>query len=78
MSDIDAARNQVTGWLQPLADEAAPSGPDLEYDNEFLAVVQAAAGKPESQFGPAEAPDWRAVVEGCEALFERSRDLRIA
>ncbi|MDE2397899.1 MAG: type VI secretion system protein TssA [Burkholderiales bacterium] len=78
MSDIDAARNQVTGWLQPLTGDAAPSGPDLEYDNEFLAVVQAAAGKPESQFGPAEAPDWRAVVEGCEALFERSRDLRIA
>jgi len=78
MSDLEAALHKTESWLQPLADDAAPCGPDLEYDNDFLAIVQAAAGKPESQFGPAEPPDWRAVNEMAEALLERSRDLRIA
>jgi type VI secretion system protein ImpA len=78
MSDFDAAENKVSAWVQPLSDEAAPCGPDLEYDNEFLAITQAAAGKPESQFGAAEPPNWRAVAAMAEALFERTRDLRIA
>lgn len=78
MSDVEAAENKVEGWLQPLPDESAPCGVDLEYDNDFLALNQAATGKPESQFGPAEPPDWRAVVEGAEAMFERTRDLRVA
>lgn len=78
MSDFDVEENKVAGWLDPLADESAPCGPDLEYDNDFLALTQAAAGKPESQFGPAEAPNWRDVVDLSEALLDRSRDLRIA
>jgi type VI secretion system protein ImpA len=78
MSDFDAAERKVASWLQSLADASAPCGPDLEYDNEFLAIVQASAGKPESQFGPAEPPDWRAVNEMAESLFDRTRDLRIA
>lgn len=78
MSDPKDADNRVAAWLQPLADAAAPCGPDLEYDNEFLALTQAAAGKPESQFGPAEPPDWRLAREKAEELLDRSRDLRIA
>ncbi len=78
MSDLDAAATLVDAWLEPLADASAPCGVDLEYDNDFLALNQAAAGKPESQFGPAEAPDWRGVVSGAESLFERTRDLRVA
>ncbi|MDP1692813.1 MAG: type VI secretion system protein TssA [Burkholderiaceae bacterium] len=78
MSDLEHAETRVAAWLQALADEQAPCGPDLEYDNEFLALTQAAAGKPESQFGAAEPPDWPAVLEGAEGLLERSRDLRIA
>lgn len=78
MSDFEAVEKQIAQWLEPLADEAAPCGPDLEYDNEFLALTQAAAGKPESQFGPAEPPVWRNVVEMAEVLLGRSRDLRIA
>lgn len=78
MSELDTAEKKVTAWLQPLPDAAAPCGPDLEYDNDFLALTQAAQGKPESQFGPAEAADWRRVVEIAEGLFERTRDLRIA
>lgn len=67
----------VAAWLQPL-DEDGPCGPDLEYDNDFLALEQAAAGKPETQFSPAEPPDWPAVRGMAEALNERSRDLRVA
>ena len=78
MSDLDEAQRKVAGWLQPMADDAGPCGPDLEYDNAFLALTQAAAGKPESQFGPAEPPDWRAVRELAEELLDRSRDLRVA
>ena len=78
MSDFEAEERLVAAWLQPLADASAPCGPDLEYDNDFLALTQASAGKPESQFGPAETPDWRAVVDRAEALLARSCDLRIA
>jgi len=78
MSDFEDAQAQVANWLQPLPDDAAPCGPDLEYDNDFLALTQAAAGKPESQFGPAEAPDWRSVVSIAASLFQRTRDLRVA
>lgn len=78
MSDIAQALSQVARWLAPLADESAPAGPDLEYDNDFLALTQAASGRPESQFGGAEPPDWRGVVEKAEELFERTRDLRVA
>jgi len=69
---------QVEGWLQPLADEAAPCGPDLEYDNAFLELTQAAQGKPESQFEAAVPADWRDVRRRCEKLFDASRDLRVA
>ena len=78
MSDFESEERLVAAWLQPLADASAPCGPDLEYDNDFLALTQASAGKPESQFGPAEPPDWRAVVDRAEALLARSRDLRLA
>jgi type VI secretion system protein ImpA len=69
---------QVEGWLQPLADESAPCGPDLEYDNAFLELTQAAQGKPESQFEAAVPADWRDVRRRCEKLFDTSRDLRVA
>src|SRR5688572_28854806 len=66
----------VDRWLQPLDGEAC--GDDLEYDNDFLELTQAAAGKPETQFAPAEPPDWRLVKGKAETLFERTRDLRVA
>jgi type VI secretion system protein ImpA len=69
---------QVEGWLQPLDGESAPCGPDLEYDNAFLELTQAAQGKPESQFEAAVPADWRDVKRRCERLFEVSRDLRVA
>lgn len=78
MSDGFTGTPAIEGWLQPLPDEGAPCGPDLEYDNDFLALSQAAAGKPETQFEAAVPPDWRDVRERCEALMQRTRDLRIA
>lgn len=78
MSDPEIPTGPVAAWLQPLPDGAAPCGPDLEYDNAFLELNLAASGKPESQFGGAEPPNWRAAREQAEALLGRSRDLRIA
>lgn len=64
-------------WLLPVSDDA-PCGDDLEYDNDFLALTQAAAGKPETQFADPEPPDWRAVQSLAEQLNTRTRDLRVA
>jgi type VI secretion system protein ImpA len=64
-------------WLVGVSEDDV-CGPDLEYDNDFLALTQAAAGKPETQFAAAEPPDWRGVFSQAEALNSRSRDLRIA
>ncbi len=69
-------RTIVDDWLEPLAD--TPCGEDLEYDNEFLELAQAAAGKPETQFNDAEPPDWRKVRDAAAELFNRTRDLRVA
>jgi type VI secretion system protein ImpA len=78
MSDVGAIAGDIETWLRPLADADGPCGADLEYDNEFLALAQAAAGKPETQFSAAEPPDWSAVVAGAASLLGRTRDLRLA
>lgn len=62
--------------------EDPPCGPNLEYDPLFLAMEQAAQGKPDQQFGDtviaAEGPDWPVVQEHALALFQRTKDLRVA
>ncbi|MGZ8260160.1 MAG: type VI secretion system protein TssA [Caldimonas sp.] len=67
--------------LAPLGGDA-PCGPDLEYDPEFQAMLEAGAGKPERQYGdkvyPAEPPDWAVVHEKASELARRTRDLRVA
>jgi type VI secretion system protein ImpA len=66
--------------LSPLG-EQAPCGADLEYDPAFLALEEAARGKPEQQFGDtiiaAQEPDWRVVDEQARELFGRTKDLRV-
>ena len=73
MSDFDR-------FLAPL-DGDSPCGPDCEYDNDFLALTQAAAGKAEQQFGdtviPAVEPDWQEVDQLARALLLRTKDLRV-
>src|SRR6516225_5871455 len=67
--------------LAPIG-EGSPCGDDLEYDAAFMALGDAAIGKPEQQFGEtviaAVEPDWRVVSEGAEALLRRTKDLRVA
>jgi type VI secretion system protein ImpA len=63
-------------------EEAAPCGPNLEYDPAFLELEQSALGKPEVQYGdtivPAVPPEWKQVKKQALDLFTRTRDLRVA
>jgi len=63
-------------------DEAAPCGPNLEYDPAFMELEQSALGKPEVQYGdtivPAVPPEWKQVKKQALDLFARTRDLRVA
>jgi type VI secretion system protein ImpA len=68
----------VDDWLKPLPDPAEPCGKDFEYDNEFLELIRVSQGKPETQFGPGEPPNWREVRQMAETLMARTRDLRVA
>ncbi|TCV95828.1 type VI secretion system protein ImpA [Luteibacter rhizovicinus] len=67
--------------LVPLADEA-PTGDNLEYDPDFLALERAAEAKTERVTGDsviaAEEPDWEKVEQRSLGLLERSRDLRVS
>lgn len=66
--------------LAPVSPEV-PCGADLEYDAAFLELDQAARGKAEQTMGDAviaaEEPDWRDVGERAQALFVRTKDLRV-
>jgi type VI secretion system protein ImpA len=63
-------------------EEAAPCGPNLEYDHAFLELEQSALGKPEVQYGdtivPAVPPEWKQVKKQAIDLFARTHDLRVA
>jgi len=76
MPEID-----LDALLVPL-DGESPCGPDLEYDAAFLALQEAATGKPEQQWGDtliaAQEPDWRVVRDKALELARRTRDLRAA
>lgn len=67
--------------LTQALDEGSPCGADCEYDADFLALSQAATGKPEQQFGetviPAVEPDWREVDRLAQSLFSKTKDLRV-
>ncbi|WP_416545810.1 type VI secretion system protein TssA [Limnohabitans sp. DCL3] len=78
MIDLEDINARTKIWCESPVSTDAPCGSDLEYDNDFLALIQAAAGKAETQFAPAESPDWSAVVQMAEAILDRSRDLRVA
>lgn len=68
-------------YLQPASPEH-PSGPDLQYDADFIALETAAQGKPEQQYGdtiiPAEPPEWKEMKQLALGLLSRSKDLRVA
>ena len=69
----------VDAWLEPLADLAC--GADLEYEDDFREIGKAAVGRPGTQFAgdtDAKPPDWRAVNNLAESMFESTRDVRVA
>lgn len=72
--DIEELLTEIT--------DAVPCGEDLEYDPAFAEMEKLAQATPERQYGdtiiPAEPPDWRGVRKAALALFERTRDLRVA
>jgi type VI secretion system protein ImpA len=78
VSSVETSSIEVATWLAPLADESGPCGKDLEYENDYLELIKAAEGTPETQFGPGEPPNWREVRAKAAQLLTRSRDLRIA
>lgn len=67
--------------LSPL-DGASPTGDNLEYDPDFMALERLAAPKAERGIGDsviaAEEPDWDKVSAQAESLLSRSKDLRVA
>src|SRR5262245_3621924 len=69
----------VDQLLAPVSPDA-PCGENLEYDAEYAAMEQAAAGKPDQQFGKTtiagEEPDWKEVRTKALDLFSRTKDLR--
>ena len=77
----------LEAWLSPVS-ETEPSGPNLEYDPDFLALEEAAKETPDQEFGGADGgavhriegsgPEWPEVRRLAEALLTRSKDLRIA
>jgi type VI secretion system protein ImpA len=62
--------------------DSSPCGDSLDYDPAFADLEITARGKPEQHFGatlvPAQEPDWRQVQAKAVALFDRTRDLRVA
>jgi len=67
--------------LEPVAGDE-PTGPDLEYDADFTELDRSAQGQPERQIGevvqPAVPPEWPPVLNAAVALFQRTKDLRVA
>ena len=68
--------------LSPLPGAAGPCGENLEYDAQFLQLLDAGKGKPEQVYGDkvyaAVPPNWPEVQELALALAQRTRDLRLA
>lgn len=66
-------------WI--LAPENATYGENLEYEADFLALMQALQVQGEQQFGqtiiPAQVPDWTRIVRLVQDLLDRSADIRL-
>ncbi len=58
------------------------TGQNLEYDNRYLAMCDAAESTPERQYGDTlvaeKEPDWQALVRSAVVLAQETRDLRVA
>ena len=65
--------NQI---LKPVTEEN-PCGENLYYDPSFQELESLMKGKEETQFSPAEPPDFQKLQTRCLELLERSKDLRL-
>ena len=79
MSEVAVAGSALSPfvevWLSPV-DDGSPCGPNLEYEPEFLELLQA-TGKAANQFGPGEPANWPRIQELAQSLLSRTRDLRL-
>ncbi len=69
-------------FASPLADGDV-SGPDLEYDADFLSVIELLAPPPVTMIaseddGLPDQTDWNGAVALCKGLAEKTRDIRVA
>jgi type VI secretion system protein ImpA len=62
--------------LAPVS-EAAPSGEDPSMTGKLFELETEIQGKPETQFSPAEPPDWKALKAHVLEVAETTKDLRV-
>jgi len=67
----------VESLLKPVSADV-PCGEDLKWDRRFLELERLAEGKEETQFSPAEEPNWREVRDVAVEVFSRGKHLRTA
>jgi type VI secretion system protein ImpA len=65
----------VEALLKEISPEQ-PCGENLEYDPAFQELEALVQGRPQTQSGEAEEPDWRDIASRCVELLARTKDLR--
>lgn len=70
---------EIEKLLKPISAES-PCGPDLEYDHDFLNLIQSLESPQNSIVGeaPQKDPDWNEIGSLAESLLIRTKDLRVA
>lgn len=70
---------EIEKLLKPISAES-PCGPDLEYDPDFLRLSKDLESPQERIVGdaPQKEPNWNEISSHAEALFLRTKDLRVA
>jgi len=66
----------IKPFLEPISPDS-PCGRDVSYDPAFLTLETLAKGKEETQFAPAEDPNWREVQTATLELLRQSKHLRL-
>lgn len=66
----------IEKFLEPISEEA-PCGADLSYDPALQSLENDIKGKPETQFSPAEEPNWREMQERTVELMGKTKNLRL-
>ena len=68
--------NPIEKYLEPVSPDK-PCGENLAYDRVFMDLDVKAKGKPETQFSPAEEPNWKEVNELASSLLDRFKHLQL-